>query len=807
MATPDYAASLAFLRLLYPQGPWVLTAIHPERKSDTGDADTRTRTFTQEQEAYLLSWLEEHGAEWNLYYQVNPPTGPVNGKKAYRHQIKEMAYLHLDMDRQPNESIEVANARMIELMRNPPFGLPPATGCVSSGGGGVNAQWALEVPVPVEGETAEERTESANKLAAYNDAIRLLFAADPCHDIGRILRLPGTLNRPNAKKREKYGRTEPTLAKLEFWNPENVYPLSKFMAAAPVSAGGSAVAAGHEVQISSNVAPVLDLGELGAVAEDVLETIRTGQPPARLGEKFVGDRSRTLFWVCCELARADTPTNKISDDKIYSILMDKRWGISESVLDKKGGADRYARRQIKRGRDFAECPALEELNSRYAVIANFGGECVAVEEINGELVPISLGAIKNFYQNRTIPIGKRKYRGEEKAMEAPLGQWWLQHPKRHQYRYLEFNPRGDSPGDVLNTWKGFAITPAPGDWSLFRGHILDNICSGDQTCYDYLIRWLARMVQKPWEPGHVAIVLKGGQGTGKGWGFAHIIGSLFAQGHYMHLSESDHLLGKFNHHLENKVYLFADEAFFAGDKANTGKLKTLITEPRISIERKGYDVKDAPNYLHIIIASNNDWVIPAEPDERRFLALNVADHGQKQNPAYFRAMKAQLDAGGLAGFLHDLRNLDLEGFDPRKYPQTQELREQKMRSFKSEVEWWHHKLDSGYLVLNRAWERPVLCEELQTDYFDYCKQRNIKAVGPVVLGRFLRQATPEVAGKRLRFQQRSDDGSKPPMYQFAQLRACRAHFDTVYGGPFPWTETDERDTGEHPDPPEPELSF
>ena len=49
--------------------------------------------------------------------------------------------------------------------------------------------------------------------------------------------------------------------------------------------------------------------------------------------------------------------------------------------------------------------------------------------------------------------------------------------------------------------------------------------------------------------------------------------------HALHISNSKHLVGNFNAHLRDCVLLFADEAFYAGDKAHVGVLNSLITEP------------------------------------------------------------------------------------------------------------------------------------------------------------------------------------------------------------------------------------
>ena len=105
------------------------------------------------------------------------------------------------------------------------------------------------------------------------------------------------------------------------------------------------------------------------------------------------------------------------------------------------------------------------------------------------------------------------------------------------------------------------------------------------------------------------------------------------------MSSSHHLVGNFNAHLETAIVVFADEAFWAGDKQGEGTLKTLITGNAIRIERKGIDLKSSPNHIHLIMASNADWVVPASADERRYFVLDVSD-AHRQDHAYFADVEA-----------------------------------------------------------------------------------------------------------------------------------------------------------------------
>ena len=90
------------------------------------------------------------------------------------------------------------------------------------------------------------------------------------------------------------------------------------------------------------------------------------------------------------------------------------------------------------------------------------------------------------------------------------------------------------------------------------------------------------------------------QGTGKGV-LVQTLGKLF-KSHFLHVSSPRHILGNFNKHLMDCLVLFADEAFWAGDRTSEGALKTLITEDCRPIEIKGKDVFSTRNYTRVIIA-------------------------------------------------------------------------------------------------------------------------------------------------------------------------------------------------------------
>ena len=245
------------------------------------------------------------------------------------------------------------------------------------------------------------------------------------------------------------------------------------------------------------------------------------------------------------------------------------------------------------------------------------------------------------------------------------------------------------------------------------------ICNGDKKLSDYLMGWMARAVQKPGKQGEVAIAIRGGRGTGKGT-FVNWFGRLFGQ-HYMYLTNAKHLVGNFNAHLRDAVVVFADEAFFAGDRAHASVLKGMITDPYITIEAKYKNAVTARNVTHLLLASNDDWVVPAGVDERRFCVLEVCP-ADKQNHKYFSAIKEQMDNGGFAAMLYDLLHYDLKDFNVRAVPSTNALVDQKIQSLQGPEAWLYDCLQRGQIG-GHNWKNDGLKIPKSIAYNDY-KERH-----------------------------------------------------------------------------------
>jgi hypothetical protein len=236
--------------------------------------------------------------------------------------------------------------------------------------------------------------------------------------------------------------------------------------------------------------------------------------------------------------------------------------------------------------------------------------------------------------------------------------------------------------------------------NLYLDHLRTVICGGNTEHYEFLLSWMSDLVKRPWNKSGCAVVMKGHKGCGKGTvvePFKYIFGS-----HYLYIDSKDHLVGRFNALQGGKVLLFADESFWGGDKWSNsgaeGKLKSLITEKMSLIEYKGIDAIQVPNYVHLFMASNEDWVVPATEDERRFLVLSASP--EKLTKGYFDALNKQLNSGGVMALLAYLNEWDRpEWVDFYRPPVTEALQGQIEMSGDILQKWWLDCLDERTMTI------------------------------------------------------------------------------------------------------------
>lgn len=306
--------------------------------------------------------------------------------------------------------------------------------------------------------------------------------------------------------------------------------------------------------------------------------------------------------------------------------------------------------------------------------------------------------------------------GGSKAICKSVGEIWMKHNEKKTLSTIVFDPRPDSlNSNNLNIYQGMDITVQECkrfveerglDYKKWIEPILNHIreiwCSDNRIVYNYVLKWMAHAITKPWIKMGVALVLVGSEGCGKSM-IVNALGKCFGA-HYHQLTDMDDLVGRFTAPLADKMFVFADEAFWGGCKSVSGKLKGIITEGRIRCEHKGFDTYWVDNFANFIFASNHWHAVPAGLNARRYCCLGCTSK-YNNKPEYFTGLydcMYQENMCGLKCLVHYFAtDVDIENFQVTKVPMTSLLRSQKENSFDTLESWWDQVLHRGYIL---TWE-------------------------------------------------------------------------------------------------------
>jgi bifunctional DNA primase/polymerase-like protein/uncharacterized protein DUF5906 len=436
---------------------------------------------------------------------------------------------------------------------------------------------------------------------------------------------------------------------------------------------------------------------------------------------------------------------------------------------------------------------IVEINKSFALIAGPGAR-VLHEKIDHKGLPViehlSIFDFHTKFSNRFLTVGNGK--------PQTISEIWMRHAERREYDGIVFMPGLTSPPRFYNLWRGFAVEPAPvldeggtteatAALKNFRNHALQNVCGNDHDLFDWLMGYFAHIVQRPWEKPLTALVLKGKKGVGKN-ALIDCVGHLLGC-HYLLTADRRYITGNFNGHLENLLLFTLDEAFWSGDKQAEGIVKNLITGKKHNIEHKGKEQYNVDNCTRIIILGNEEWIIPASEDERRYAVFNVGT-GRKQDTAFFTRMREGMEQGGYAMLLRFLLDFDISRFNFNQAPSTQGLLDQKNASLGVFHQWWLDSLTDGRLLFsefaNGDWPGEIDKDSFRGAFRRYTKDRNIGGRAPDErrLGRDLKEVLPSIDPNQKR---RAPDGSRINIYTLPPLPEARKAWETYIGHTMEWS--------------------
>ncbi len=322
------------------------TSTHLEFMESRGRAYPKATKFNSADTDKIRHFVEENNGPEdcrNLYFVPNAEF--LHGKRN-KANIGAVRFLHVDLDfKDYPGTLDTQRTRILDLLfdrEKCPDWIPKPT-AVWMTGGGYQAVWRLREPMD---------PENAEKLNIA--LLRGLEGGPGTHDVSRLLRLPGTINWLNDKKR-KDGR-EPVLGEVayptNFVSPPISYGTSDISPPLVEASDGPVVRG----SAPSKKPRAVELIPLPKDTDQALppdpqwrDAIKNGTTPS--GKSYVS-RSELMFaatiWMLSEGVEPGTA---------LSVLLSPDFAIGEHIRDRNSGyheALKYAERQVQRAQMVVE---------------------------------------------------------------------------------------------------------------------------------------------------------------------------------------------------------------------------------------------------------------------------------------------------------------------------------------------------------------------------------------------------------------------------------------------------------------------
>jgi hypothetical protein len=226
-----------------------------------------------------------------------------------------------------------------------------------------------------------------------------------------------------------------------------------------------------------------------------------------------------------------------------------------------------------------------------------------------------------------------------------LGAVWRDKLPVKKFESLTYLPGGPEfpdgvDGTRYNIWRSSAVRPEPGDVTVFLDHM--EYLLPDPAERAHVIDFLALLVQTPRRKIHFALLISGGQGTGKSW-----LGELMQRvigARNVTRPSNDEATSRWTRWMEGAELAVIEELMAEGKTDVANRLKPVITDRTIRIEEKNRSLYSIPNHLNLMCFTNHERAVKLEQGDRRWFV--VFSPAVPKESAYYDRLFGFLEGAG-----------------------------------------------------------------------------------------------------------------------------------------------------------------
>jgi hypothetical protein len=293
------------------------------------------------------------------------------------------------------------------------------------------------------------------------------------------------------------------------------------------------------------------------------------------------------------------------------------------------------------------------------------------------------------------------------SIENFLGDWLRNNPKQRCYDDIDCYPNPeDCPPNIFNTWRPFAMelvteyTEELEGLEIFRS-LIKILCNNDEACATYLEAWIGQMIQYP-AVKSICPTLISKQGAGKGTLMSFLAKMIGETKYFETTQPSRDIWGDFNSRMSDTFLINLDELSRKESVECEGKIKGLITNPRLTINEKGVKQYSIISFHRYFATTNNEEPWKLVKDDRRHFVVRSSDELIGNKDFFKKCYELMNDVNVIKTCYEYFKSIpDLENFGKMKMPETEYSADTKEATI-SPIESWIKSL-----VLENYYEEKV----------------------------------------------------------------------------------------------------
>jgi hypothetical protein len=277
--------------------------------------------------------------------------------------------------------------------------------------------------------------------------------------------------------------------------------------------------------------------------------------------------------------------------------------------------------------------------------------------------------------------------------------YYLEDVQRNRLAGIKFKPEcpiifreGDE--TFYNSFMGLTCKSKEGDCSAYLSLIRDVICSGDPQQFEYVINWLAWMLQRPNELPDTQLIIRGSESAET---FVGLLSDLY--GVHALTMTNDIFRQGVSTSMERVILLILNEAGTPFNPYQEAAIKSLVKNKKLNSKLW--------NYVHVIRYGPNIEVKIDKNDVSHFCLESSSPKGE----ANYNYRTNEIEA-----FYYFLKNVNLEGWNAKKcFFKTNMWKKQVINNLNPVCHWVSSKLRIGVL-LPEDWSASKILRDINSEF-------------------------------------------------------------------------------------------